>query len=60
MYVTNKTTDSDQEARQSHNLERGPKEFAEARVDIRKFAQFLSGQQVNPMKVICSKFIVSL
>lgn len=34
-----------------------PHQFAEARIDIRKFAQFLTGQQVNPTKVICSKYI---
>lgn len=28
--------------------------FVEARVDIRKFAQFLCGQQVNPLQVICN------
>ena len=32
-------------------------EFSEARIDIRKFAQFLTGQQVNPTRVICSKYI---
>ncbi|XP_011419857.1 checkpoint protein HUS1-like [Crassostrea angulata] len=31
-----------------------PHQFAEARIDIRKFAQFLTGQQVNPTKVICN------
>ncbi|XP_060601141.1 checkpoint protein HUS1-like [Ruditapes philippinarum] len=31
-----------------------PEEFAEARIDIRKFAQFLSGQQVSPSRVICN------
>ena len=41
---------------QKSNHNRDPKQFAEARVDIRKFAQFLSGQQVNPLKVICSKY----
>ena len=41
---------------QKSNRNRDPKQFAEARVDIRKFAQFLSGQQVNPLKVICSKY----
>ena len=35
--------------------EADPHQFAEARIDIRKFAQFLSGQQVNPTKVICSE-----
>ncbi|XP_064612988.1 checkpoint protein HUS1-like [Liolophura sinensis] len=31
-----------------------PQQFVEARVDIRKFAQFLAGQQVNPYKIICN------
>ncbi|XP_063425035.1 checkpoint protein HUS1-like [Mytilus trossulus] len=31
-----------------------PNEFSKARIDIRKFAQFLSGQLVNPTKVICN------
>ncbi|XP_062593869.1 checkpoint protein HUS1-like isoform X2 [Saccostrea cucullata] len=31
-----------------------PQQFSDARIDIRKFAQFLSGQQVNPTKVICN------
>ncbi|CAG2247948.1 HUS1 [Mytilus edulis] len=31
-----------------------PTEFSKARIDIRKFAQFLSGQLVNPTKVICN------
>jgi len=30
-------------------------EFATTRIDIRKFLQFLSGQQINPHRVICSK-----
>ncbi|CAH1241599.1 HUS1 [Branchiostoma lanceolatum] len=34
--------------------DRDPEEMAEARVDIRKFSQFLAGQQVNPDRVICS------
>ena len=29
-------------------------EFSKARIDIRKFAQFLSGQLVSPTKVICN------
>lgn len=41
----------------SDALEPDLDQFAEARIDIRKFAQFLSGQQVNPTKVICSKYI---
>ena len=32
-----------------------PEEFFEVKIDIRKFAQFLSGQQVSPSRVICSK-----
>ncbi|KAI8749235.1 checkpoint protein hus1 [Biomphalaria glabrata] len=32
----------------------GQEEFATARIDIRKFAQFLNGQQVNPKRVICN------
>jgi len=32
-----------------------PEEMFEARVDIRRFAQFLAGQQVNPSRVICSE-----
>ncbi|XP_076819569.1 checkpoint protein HUS1-like [Clavelina lepadiformis] len=31
-----------------------PTEMASARVDIRKFLQFLAGQQINPFKVICN------
>ena len=34
--------------------QRDPADFAEARIDIRKFAQFLLGQQVNPSKTICN------
>ncbi|XP_066299699.1 checkpoint protein HUS1-like isoform X2 [Branchiostoma lanceolatum] len=34
--------------------DRDPEEMAEARVDIRKFSQFLAGQQVNPDRVICN------
>ncbi|KAK2154553.1 hypothetical protein LSH36_265g01028 [Paralvinella palmiformis] len=33
---------------------RDPAEFVEARIDIRRLAQFLSGQQVNPSKIICN------
>lgn len=41
---------------QHHN--RDPDKMAEARVDIKKLATFLNGQQVNPSKVICSKYII--
>ncbi|XP_073237036.1 checkpoint protein HUS1-like [Porites lutea] len=37
---------------QHHN--RDPDKMAEARVDIKKLATFLHGQQVNPSKVICN------
>lgn len=33
---------------------RDPSDFAEAKIDIRKFAQFLTGQQVSPSRVICN------
>ncbi|XP_075414251.1 checkpoint protein HUS1 [Tenrec ecaudatus] len=35
---------------QSRNLE----EMAEVRIDIKKFLQFLAGQQVNPTKALCN------
>uniref|UniRef100_H2YEP2 Checkpoint protein n=1 Tax=Ciona savignyi TaxID=51511 RepID=H2YEP2_CIOSA len=31
-----------------------PEEMASARIDVRKFLQFLAGQQINPYKVICN------
>ncbi|CAI9727833.1 HUS1-like [Octopus vulgaris] len=31
-----------------------PSEFSEVRVDLRKFAQFLNGLQLNPSRVICN------
>ncbi|KAM6912792.1 checkpoint protein HUS1 [Xenentodon cancila] len=34
---------------------RDPQTMSEARVDIRKLQQFLMGQQVNPIKAMCSK-----
>ena len=37
-------------------LEDDPTTFYTARVDIKKFAQFLMGEQVNPVRVICSKY----
>ena len=37
---------------------RDPAEFVEARIDIRRLAQFLSGQQVNPSKIICSECVL--
>merc|ERR1712038_459018 len=43
----------DQSQSEHHTQRLEPGEFADARIDIRKFAQFLMGQQVNPLKVIC-------
>ncbi len=37
-------------------LEDDPTTFYTARVDIKKFAQFLIGEQVNPVRVICSEY----
>ncbi|ELU00492.1 hypothetical protein CAPTEDRAFT_167069 [Capitella teleta] len=34
--------------------DRDPKEFADARIDIRKLAQFLVGQQLSSVKIICN------
>lgn len=34
---------------------RDPEAMTQARVDIRKLQQFLTGQQVNPSKAMCSK-----
>lgn len=39
----------------SQNHNRDPDKMAEARVDIKKLATFLHGQQVSPSKVICSE-----
>ncbi|XP_005108484.1 checkpoint protein HUS1 [Aplysia californica] len=39
---------------QSGDLDRDPQEFATSRVHIRRFAQFLNSQQVNPDKVVCN------
>ncbi|XP_030828780.1 checkpoint protein HUS1 isoform X2 [Strongylocentrotus purpuratus] len=38
----------------SQNSQRDPTDLVGARVDIRKFIHFLSGQQLNPAKIICS------
>jgi len=35
------------------------KAFFDARIDIRKLAQFLSCQQFSPSKVICSQYILN-
>ena len=32
-----------------------PKHFYEARIELKKLVSLLAGQQVNPVKVICSK-----
>ncbi|XP_041373139.1 checkpoint protein HUS1-like isoform X2 [Gigantopelta aegis] len=34
--------------------DRDDKAFAHARIDLRRFSQFLAGQQVNPTRVICN------
>ncbi|KAI0215352.1 Checkpoint protein HUS1 [Lamellibrachia satsuma] len=47
--------DGSQSQESRGSLQRNSAEFAEVHVDIRKLAQFLSSQQVNPLKVICSK-----
>lgn len=41
----------------SPTTDRDPADFAGARIDIRRLAQFLNGQQVNPTKVVCSMYI---
>lgn len=38
----------------SHNEDRDPEFPAEVRVNIKKLNQFLFGQQVNPLRVICN------
>ncbi|KAK7092951.1 hypothetical protein V1264_008622 [Littorina saxatilis] len=38
----------------SRSSQGDPAQFAQARIDIRRFAQFLSSQQVNPNRVICN------
>ncbi|KAJ7384136.1 DNA damage checkpoint control protein [Desmophyllum pertusum] len=38
----------------SQNHNRDPDKMAEARVDVKKLATFLHGQQVNPSRVICN------
>lgn len=35
--------------------DRGPEQMAEVHVDIRKFLQFLAGQQSNPTRAVCSE-----
>lgn len=44
----------DGDASTSHRHAWPPDEFASVRVDIRKFLQFLSGQLVNPERVVCN------
>ncbi|KAK2176299.1 hypothetical protein NP493_672g01017 [Ridgeia piscesae] len=46
--------DDSQSQEDRGSLQRDPAQFAEVHVDIRKLAQFLSSQQVNPLKVICN------
>ena len=48
--------DDEQEASEGGASQRGdPSELFTATIDIRKFAQFLVGQQVNPVRVIYSE-----
>ena len=48
--------DDEQEASEGGASQSGdPTELFTATIDIRKFAQFLVGQQVNPVRVICSE-----
>lgn len=39
---------------------RNPTDFVEARIDIRKFSQFLAGHQHSPVKILCSKLKCTL
>lgn len=45
---------------QSSAQDRDLESMAEARIDIKKLQQLLAGQQVNPTKALCSKFISSV
>ncbi|XP_024902287.1 checkpoint protein HUS1 isoform X2 [Pteropus alecto] len=40
--------------------DRNPEQMAEVHVDIRKFLQFLAGQQANPTKAVCSECAFAL
>ena len=55
LFINWPRTEKDDAETQAMPTQRDANEFVEARVDIRKFSQFLVGQQVNPLKVICSK-----
>lgn len=44
----------DDASQASRVSQRDATEFAEARIDIRRFAQFLSSQHVNPSRVVCN------
>ncbi|CAH1773977.1 unnamed protein product [Owenia fusiformis] len=52
--LTNPDWSKDQDQSQNRNIQTDSNQFIQARIDIRKFSQFLSGQQVNPQKVICN------
>ena len=45
----------DEASQRASQTNSDPHKLVHARIDIRKFAQFLAGQQVSPVKVICSK-----
>ncbi|GFR92541.1 checkpoint protein HUS1-like [Elysia marginata] len=44
----------DSQTQPSMSEDRDPQQFATSRVDIRRFAQFLNSQQVNPDRIICN------
>ncbi|XP_023604795.1 checkpoint protein HUS1-like [Myotis lucifugus] len=41
-------------ASENESEDRSPEQMAEVQVDIRKFLQFLAGQQVNPTRGVCN------
>ncbi len=55
MRVCDFSLSGDDGSQSSSPTHRDPDLMAEARVDIRKLQQFLTGQQVNPSKAMCSK-----
>ncbi|KAK6183601.1 hypothetical protein SNE40_011049 [Patella caerulea] len=52
--LINPTTRKDGASQTSSQSSRDSSEFAEGRIDIRRFSQFLSSQQVNPQRVVCN------
>lgn len=41
-------------ASENQSEDRSPEQMVEVQVDIRKFLQFLAGQQVNPTRGVCN------